>query len=296
MNIYIIGCLSALLSAALWALGAILFKRLGDNLSPICINLGKSVFATICLGIMLLFINGESVSHRTFLYLGISGLLGITLGDTFYIKSLIELGPRLSLILTLLIPATTVLLALLILHERLSLIHCMGMLLTFSGVFMVLMERPGHVEKQIRNRIKGIKYGLLAIFSCAFSIIFSKLVIESTTALKATFIRQLVGAAGLIAWRLIRTKLHRWVKPLLNPVLLRNLVFAAFISTFLGTWLCLTALKYIDAAIATILNSTSPLFILPLSYFFLKERISLRSFLGSLIATIGVGVIISGGL
>lgn len=295
MLIYIIGCISALLSAALWAFGAILFKKLGDNVSPIGINLGKSVLATTCFGSLLLFVNTQPVTNYTFLCLGASGLLGITVGDTFYFKSLIELGPRLSLIVTLLIPVITILLAVVILGERLSLINCFGIILTLSGVFWVLMERSLHVKCQARDRNKGIKYGIVAAFSCAFSIIFSKIVIESTTALKAAFIRHSWGVVGLTCWGLFSFRLTAWVKPFINPVLLRNLVFASFISTFLGAWFCLVALKHTDASIATILNATSPLFILPLAYFLLNEKVSFSAIMGSLVAVIGIGLIIFGG-
>jgi len=198
MDMYILGCIAALMSASFWAFGSILFKNLGNHASSLGINLSKSIVATICLWVLLLFVNSESVSHSTFFYLGVSGLLGITLGDTFYFKSLFELGPRLSLTLTLLIPVTTVLLAVVILQEVLSSTQLIGIIVTLSGVFWVLTERSASAGYNVQNKIKGTVYGILAVFSCAFSIIFSKLAVESIGALKATFVRQCWGTAGLI--------------------------------------------------------------------------------------------------
>jgi len=294
LNIYIIGCLFAIISAALWAFGAILFRKLGDNISPAGLNFAKSIIATLCLGGLLLGIKTGPVSAQAYLYLGLSGLLGVSLGDTFYFRSLIELGPRLSLTLVVFIPATTVLLALVILNEQLTLSSFLGIILTLSGVFVVLRGQHSHVNSQIRDLRKGIQYGILSIVTCSLSIILTKLVIESTSAIEATFIRQYSGTIGLIVWGLFSSKLKKWIKPFADPILLKNLIFAAFISTFLGTIFSIAALKYTYASIATTLNAMSPLFILPLSYYLLKEKITLCAVLGAFIAVLGAGLIILG--
>jgi len=287
------GMVFALTSALMWAFTAILFRQLGNTISPFSMNLGKGVVATICLGVLLLLTDTNLVTRHTFLLLGISGLLGITLGDTFYFMALIRLGPRLALILATLIPAATVFLAILILRESPSFISWLGILFTLLGVIWVLWERnpTGH---QLNDWKAGVKYGILSVLCCALGIIFSKIVIQSTSALKATFIRQIWGVAGLIFWGLISFNLKSWFKPLASPALLKNLLPASFVGTFLGTWFCLLALKYTDASIATTLNSTSPLFILPLAFFILKEKISFRAVIGSAIAVAGVSLVFLG--
>jgi drug/metabolite transporter (DMT)-like permease len=69
----------------------------------------------------------------------------------------------------------------------------------------------------------------------------------------------------------------------------------AFVGTFGGFWLSLFSLKYVDASIASTLNATTPLFILPLVAIMLRERISLRAFLGAVIVVGGVALILRGG-
>lgn len=283
----------ALSSAFMWALAAILFRKLGDKVSPLGMNLGKGIIAVVFIGSALLLTDASSVSNHAFIFLGISGLLGITFGDTFYFMALIRLGPRLALILATLIPVTTVILAVLILHERQSFLIWLGILSTLSGVTWVLWERLPE-EYQISNRKVGVKYGILSVLCCASGIIFSKMVLESTSALEATFIRQVWGAVGLTIWGLAGSRLKIWLRPLSNPILLKKLFFASFIGTFLGTWFCLLGLKYTDASIATTLNSTSPLFILPLAFFILKDKISIRAVVGSIIAVLGVSLIFLG--
>ena len=87
-------CGVSLLSACSWALGAILWRRLGEQLSSFSMNLSKTVFGTIFLGVVLLFVGLESVSARSIVFLALSGVLGIAIGDTFFFLALMRLGPR----------------------------------------------------------------------------------------------------------------------------------------------------------------------------------------------------------
>jgi drug/metabolite transporter (DMT)-like permease len=285
----------ALFSAFLWTLSAIIFKKLGKKVLPVAMNLGKGVVASILLGILILFTDRQPVSNHSVIFLGLSGILGITFGDTFYFESLVRLGPRLSLIVTILIPVVTVILAATILRESLLPAGWAGIFFTLLGVLLVLLEKEpaGVLPKDFKP---GIMYGVLSVLCCASAIIFSKTALDSVSVLRATFIRQVAGVIGLIFLGLGNFKVRLWLKPVFNdPVLLKRLVYASFIGTFLGTLFSILALKYTFAAIATTLNSTSPLFILLLAFFVLKEKISLRAVIGSFIAVAGVGLIFLGG-
>jgi drug/metabolite transporter (DMT)-like permease len=285
----------ALISAFFWALAAILFRKLGNDVFARGMNLGKSIIASLLVGALILFTDQKPISNRAIIFLGISGFLGITLGDTFYFESLMRLGPRLTLIITTLIPIITILLARTILHESLLLTSWLGIFFTLYGVFLVLWERTT-IGCHLKDRKSGIMYGVLSVLCCAGATIFSKAALGSTPVLQATFIRQISGVMGLIFWGLSNFKLKDWLKPLfVEPILLKRLFFASFIGTFLGTLFCILALKYTYATIATTLNATSPLFILPLACFILKEKISLRAVVGSFIAVAGISLIFLGG-
>lgn len=67
-------------------------------------------------------------------------------------------------------------------------------------------------------------------------------------------------------------------------------ILCAFLSTYLGFWLQQISLKFSAAGIAKSLGATSPLFVLPLT-FFLGDKISLRAILGVLVAIAGVGLL-----
>jgi drug/metabolite transporter (DMT)-like permease len=285
-----LGSLAALISAFTWALGSILFRKLGDEVSPLGMNLAKGIIGILYLGAILLLMGIKPVTNREFLLLGTSGLIGIALGDTFFFKSLIYLGPRLTVLLGTLGPAVTVILAVIFLRERLSLLAWIGIFLVMAGVFWISW---GHSPKEETKKIRssGIKYLLLSILCTSIGIILAKIGVASISALQALSIRFLGGILGLTVYGCVTHQLKNWLIPFKDYRLLKFILFTVFIVVFGGFWLFLWALKYIAASVATILNSTTPLFILPLTAFILKERISIREIIGAVMAVTGVVLI-----
>jgi len=283
----------ALASAAFWALGGVLWRKIGEEISPISMNLSKGIIGSLYLAIVLLVIGIEPVNIRAFLFLGISGLIGIALGDTFFFMSLMHLGPRLTSLMGALVPVFIAFSAVLFLGERPSFLVWVGIFLTVSGVVWVLWERIPQKEI-VKNKSLGIKYGLLSITCTTVGVIFAKVGVKSVPAMQATLIRLLWAVVGLTLWGCLNHQLKNWLTPFKNPRLLKSVFFVVFIVAFGGFWLSLLALKYIDASVASTLNSTAPLFILPMVAIMLKEKISIQAILGAAIAVGGVALIFYG--
>ncbi len=222
------------------------------------------------------------------LALGLSGIIGICIGDTLYFSALKRLGARLTLLIGNLIPVTTAIIAVIIFDERLSAFAWFGVLLIISGVAYVVWYR----EASNRAKIKtvGILFGSLFVLTEAIGIILTKFGVSHLTAIEATFIRQVWGVACLSFWALSTRSLSAWMKPVWQPYRLKILVTAAILGAFLGTYLAVLALKYTYVAVAATLNSTSPLFALFIAFFVLKKQVTINELMGVLVATIGVAV------
>lgn len=293
MNQHFFYGLVALVSAATWALGDILWRKIGEEISPISMNLSKVIIGSLYLAVVLLVIGREPVNMRAFFFLGISGIIGIAIGDTFFFMSLMQLGPRLISLMGTLIPVFMALSAVIFLGERPSFLVWVGIFLTVSGVAWVLWKRMPQ-NKIIKNKSLGFKYCLVAIICTVAGVLFAKIGVKSVPTIQATFIRIFWGAIGLILWGCLNHQLKSWLSPFRNPRLLKKVSFVVFIVVFGGFWLSLLALKYIDVSIAMTLNSTTPLFILPMVAIMLKEKISIRAVLGAAVAVIGVALIFMG--
>ncbi len=286
-------CGVSLLSACSWALGAILWRKLGEQLSSYSMNLAKTAIGALFLGAVLLVGGVGTVGARPALFLALSGLLGIAVGDTFFFLALMRLGPRRASLMGSLSPVAIALSAAALLGERPTPAAWAGIAAASFGVGWVMRERaPDGADAE--SVWPGVRYGLLSVLCTAGGVLLAKVALASVPAVHAAWIRLAAGSAGLALWGASHSELGRWVTPFRSGVLLAKAAAVVAVVVFGGFWLSLVALKHIDAAVAGTLNATGPLFILPMSAILLKERLSVRAVLGACIAVGGVALIIAG--
>lgn len=266
---------------------------MGEEISPYSMNLCKGVIGCLYLIVVLVLVGIEPVNIRDFLFLGISGLIGISLGDTFFFMSLMYLGPRLASLMGALTPVCIAIAAILFLGERPPSLVWAGIILTVGGVTWVLWERLPE-DTLIKNKSLGIKYSIISVLCTTIGVIFAKIGVTSTSVVQATLIRLFWGSIGLIVWGGLTRQLKNWINPFKNLHILRRVFLIVLIVTFGGFWLSLFALKYMDASVAGTLNATSPIFILPMVVIMLREKVPMRAILGALLAVGGVALILTG--
>lgn len=286
---HLVGALCALGSAAMWAVSAILFQQLGRGISALALNIGKGIIALLIMTALLLTQPWVGADAMTIGVLALSGVLGIALGDTLYFLALTRLGSRTTLMFTTTIPIVTALAAMLIFDESLSAYTWLSLLLTLFGVGWVLREQAPRNEGVTQWR-HGVWYAALFVVASAGSILFTKLGVAELPSMHATFWRQLWALIALFTLAGVMRRLNESTLPLRNRRDLLSITVAAVIGGFLGTWLSVAALKYTEAAVATTLNSTSPLFILPLAALWLKERVTINAVIGAVVAVSGVAI------
>lgn len=292
-----IGIAAALGSAASWALGAILFKRIGESMSPLAMTLAKAVVSVIFLGLALLFLGISRIAPRELGMLVASGLVGIAVGDTLFFAALQHLGPQTLVVLMMVGQVITALLALLFLGERPSPKAWVGIACVIVGVAIVLWANLSG-ERQ-RSRGRGIVLGLLSVACMAVSVIFAKQGLEGGAnvgetmqqTMQGTCVRMLAGAVGIALFGLFTGKMGGWFAEGKNARLAGSFLFAVCVVTFGGFWLSLLAIRHVDVAIANTLNSLEPVFVLPMAAILLKEKITPLQIVGTLTALAGVIVL-----
>ncbi|MCK6511183.1 DMT family transporter [Myxococcota bacterium] len=305
------GELAALASAAMWAIASLVYARLGLTIRALALNLLECTFALLMLSLVLCVwtLNDPSVARwpdaqSAYLLLG-SGLIGVAFGDTAYFHSLNRLGPRRSLIVSALTPALTAVLASLFLREAITLAMLLGMALTLGGIFWVIHEKHHHPQADASEpseppdsptytliEWRGVAWGLLAAFCQAAGNILTKKGGGTLPALPIAMFRLAAGVLSLFLLVLLLGRLRESVVPLQNKHQVQLLLLATFFGTFLGIWLQVVGLRYAPSAgIASTLSSTSPLFVLPLAFFVLREPLGVRAILGAFFAICGVAIL-----
>lgn len=290
MDFQLIGIGAALTSALAWAGGAILYKKIGESASSFGMNVVKSILSLLLLGSVLALVGIEHIHSEALVLLVISGLLGIAVGDTLFFEALLRVSPHIVVLLSLLGQVLTIVFAVIFLGETLTLTMMAGIGLVLAGIAVVLYKKVSLEECNVS--LIGIIFGLLSVVSMSVSIIIAKKGLVSVSALQATFIRIAAGTAGLIVWGLLSGRLGEWLKPFGDTVLMKKISTAVIVASMGGFWLFHVALKYIDVSIASTLSATETLFVIPLAMIFLKETITPRSMVGTVISVCGVILLI----
>ncbi|HPO24555.1 MAG TPA: DMT family transporter [Arenimonas sp.] len=282
-----IGELFSILSAAAWAVGVILYRRLGESLPPLQLNFLKNCLVFMMLIPAIPLLHGfalPSFSGQQIFLSVLSGLIGIGLADTLYFRALSEVGAGRMGILGNFYSPFVLLLSFLFLGDRLNPWQWCGFALVSSGVF--LASKPSAVEaSRPAHYFRGLMFGLLSIGLMAISIILVKRVLEAQPLLWVTGLRMLGAVIGMVLIAAFRQELFLLKPP--KAMRWKPLIIAAFVGQFVAMVFWLAGYKFTSASVAAILNETASVFILLLAWLWLKEPLTRRGL-------IGVGLTLSG--
>jgi drug/metabolite transporter (DMT)-like permease len=241
------------------------------------------------------------------MWLTLSGLIGLVLGDSWGFKALVMIGPRLTTLLRATTPIMTTIIAWFMLGERLKPIDLIGIALTVGGVAWVITERQfipqngreleaGHPDAG--SLFKGVLLGLGAAAGQAIGLVMSKhamLDFETTLdAMPSSFVRMVASMLMIWTFTGLRGRLPDTLRAFRNrPAMLFSLG-GAITGPFLAVTLSLVAIKYVETGIAATLSSMAPILVIPLVVIIYKEKVSPRAIVGAIVAFLGVALLFVG--
>jgi drug/metabolite transporter (DMT)-like permease len=280
----------ALATAVVWAIAVILFKKSGENVHPIALNLFKN-FLAIALFVPTIYIFGESLfinaTISDYSLILLSGIMGISLADTFYFIALNSVGAGIIAIIACLYSPFIIVLSMIFLGEKLAASQLLGAVLIISAVVIATYtkEKSGHSKS---NLIKGVTLGALGTLMNAVAVVMIKPILNTSPLVWVSTYRILGGIIGLlIIFIFIKNRSN-----ILSTLKIRKswgfTITGSFMGAYLSMFLWLAGMKFTLTSIAAALNQTSTIFIYLLAILFLNEKLSFRKILGVALALIGV--------
>ncbi|MBT3983720.1 MAG: DMT family transporter [Bacteriovoracaceae bacterium] len=278
-----IGDVASVTTALSWSIAVILFQSIGYKYRVLAFNLFKNTAAIVFFGVTLVVLGETSIpnmSARDWGIITFSGVLGVALGDILFISSLNKIGASMQAIVDCLYSPMVLVMAYFLFSEVLSPIDLLGGFLVLSGIFVVGFERGGEGSAKSAKFV-GIVFGVLSQFFTILAVLISRDVFQKEYSLVwLTFYRFFFGNITLIIYILVsRQKGHfKEAFELFKTFDLRAWA-SSFFGPFLATILWFTGFKYTMAGKAAIYNQLSTVFIILLSTWFLKEKLSFRKVL-----------------
>jgi len=303
-----VGAIAALGTAFAWTLTALAFEYAGKRIGAVALNFLRLVLGCVFLGLYGLATRGSffpfDAPLSAWLWLGASGIVGLVIGDLLLFQSFIDIGSRVAMLVYATAPAITAVLGFIVFGERISLFGVGGMCLTLVGIAIVVFGKPAasaapaagvaapRAPANRPHRLRGILLAAGATLGQAGGLILGKLGagsgVGAMNPFAGTQIRVVLGVLGF-AIALVATRSWRGIwTALKDRRAVASLSLGSFFGPFIGVSLSLLAIQSGNTGIASAIMSIVPVLIIAPSAIFLKERVTLREILGSVVAVAGV--------
>lgn len=289
-----VGELAALCTSFCWTGGSILFAYSGRRIGSYNVNKIRIPIAALFLIIILFIRYGNlfptGADSNALFYLSLSGIIGLSIGDTFSFRSLVILGPRKGALLGSLAPIITALFAFIWLGEKLSLLAMAGILITLAGISWVTTEtKDEKLDHREGSKALGVLMGIGGAAGQAIGFVFAKQGLGSSfDPMSGNLIRMLAATAAIWIVAIYRRETVSTIKSMRDTKAVQALMGAAFLGPTIGVWMSLVAVQHTKAGIAAAIMATYPVIIIPATMIVHKERPTWRSVVGAIVAVGGV--------
>lgn len=294
LDLHLSGETYSIICAALWAGAVILFRRSGDEVPPVALNLFKGVWG-LALSLLTMAVLGipffpADATASDWAILAASGVVGIGIADTIFFVALNRLGAGRIAIVDCLYSPFVILSSWVYLHEPLGVPLLAAVVLMGVAIFVGTWSPDPSQRTLPRDLHVGVLLGILATFLMAAGIVAVKPILNRSEVWWALSVRLAAGVAFLAIQGSLPRHRASVLAALRPSRQWRITVPAAFIGTYLSIFFWTMGMKYTLTTIASVLNQLSNLMILVLAWLFLRERLGARQWI-AIAMGVGAGVL-----
>ena len=283
-----------LFTSLCWALTPYFFTEAEKKIGINQLNADRLLFAAIMLFFIALFLGLDfSVSLLQYLFLVISGIIGLVCGDYFLFLSFRKIGPRYSSVMMSSAPIFSFIGGVFLFDENIGIIGFIGIITTISGIIIVVSNVKDSSSQNLKNHIAINKFifGIIAALGQSIGILCIKQVYSygALSGISATFFRISASAIILLLFLSLLGKYKNPVKVYKkDKIALKYVLLGTLFGPVLGVSSSIISLEYIPVSIAQTLFSTSIIFMLPISHFIMKDKVNSKSIIGVIVAVMGI--------
>ena len=291
----LLGEFFALITSVCWSISSFAFNAAVDRVNSVQINTDRMILALVMLFVTISLAGIKiDLSSSQLFFLILSGAVGLVFGDTFLFRAYKHIGARISMLLMALVPVMSAMLAYFFLNEVLTVLGIAGMVITLSGIALVILEKNEIPESKYKISKAGIFYGLMGALGQAVGLILAKVAFNegSINGFLATFIRLSSAVVILLPLAAAVRKYKNPIKIFRNDVrALGAILIGTTLGPYLGITFSLLAVANAKVGIASTLMSLMPILMLPIAKYIFKEHINWRAVTGAFMAVAGVAIL-----
>ncbi len=296
-----LGELAALLTTVFWTITALSFETASKRIGSMHVNLLRLGLATVFLSVFSYFHRGlflpTDADLHTWVWLAVSGIVGFIIGDYCLFKAFTITGARVAMLMMTLAPVFAALAAWAIIGEIMAPTSILAMIITLSGIALVIFTRTDGKSPKLgaKNKtfkmsypLKGIILGVIAAAGQGVGLVLSKYGMRDYDPFSASHIRVISGFVGFAFLFFVLRKYKELPASFRDAKAMKWLLVGSIFGPFLGVSFSLMAVQHTAAGIAQTIMSLTPVLIIPPAVLINKEKVTGREILGAIIAVSGV--------
>ena len=258
----LIGIFSAFGATLAWTYACSIWRKQTNIYKPIEINFLKNIIAFIIFSPVILILK-YSTNYKYFLILICSGIIGIGLGDTFYLKSLNLIGTRKTLSIEALSPLIAAIAGNLFLDENLNLNAWIGIVIVTGALVKIIKKKSYLLDKDSNlilndNSLDKYIYSFLSVFCAVIAALLSRFVfLESDLAPIFTTEIRLFGSIIFLCF-ITKMKLRLFISNFERKEK-NQFILSVLMGTNIGILLQQIVFQSLPIGIGWTLLSTSPI-------------------------------------
>ena len=305
-----LGEIISLAVAVLWTATALFADQASRRIGAMSTNIFRLAFSSVLLAVLLWIVLGQPypvyADGKTWLWMGLSALVGYVFGDFCLFNSYVIIGARFGQLFMTLAPLFAAIAGWAMLGETLSWRSWLAMAVTLTGIAISILSRSGNGHKlTLRLPLKGVLLGIGAGLGQGVGLVLSKIGMQHYEAalparapaafswalpFASTMIRSLVGMVGFFVLMAAFGMLPQLRAAVHNRSGMRYTALTTLFGPFIGVSLSLMAVQYARAGIASTLMALTPvLIILPYAVFY-KQKVTPKEILGVIVSMTGVAL------
>ena len=304
-----LGEIISLFVAVSWTITAWFADKASRRAGAMVTNVLRLVLAILFLAVLLWITVGRPypvyADGNTWLWLGLSAVVGYVFGDYCLFNCYLSIGPRFGQLMMTLAPPMAALTGWLMLGERLSWMSALAMCVTLAGIAISILSRDAGHHFKLDLPLKGILLGIGAGTGQGVGLVLSKIgmqhyaaaipadapsLMESMLPFASTMLRAIIGALGFLVILGLQKNFGGLRKAVRDP---KTMKYASIITLFgpaIGVSLSLMAVRYANAGIASTLMALTPVLILAPEVLVNKKKIRQKEIIGLVVSITGVAL------
>ncbi len=302
------GIIAALITLACWTIGTFSFTTASKRYAPVSVNRVRLLYACILLSIITCIATQINLAQlfthplpMHWVWLGISGIIGLSIGDHFAFSAFKILGSSRTSLFNSFAPGAALIGGVFMLGEHINTIGVLGMAISLAGIAWFIKSNAHNNDKVLDQKhiSRGIVYAILGAVCQGVGLVFAKkgLVLSHENGLfisplHATWIRMFVASAFIYAMGIFKVNLWKEFKDIsTHKAYFQPIIIGTLFGPVTGVSMSLFAASLMDVSIAQTIFSFLPISVIVTAFLLGKERIKLPSILAALLSIGGVFVL-----